>query len=256
MELKKLKKLRSKNKSISMGFYKEKLFYMDLKPIGYDIKLYYYFWATHATFIAKQYNYTIDQDNIIKADKGDTVIDAGGCYGDTALYFSECVSDAGKVYTFEFIPSNLSILKENIKLNPTLEKRINVVESPIFSESDLYIDYTDSGSGSKININNNLKIGDIQTISIDDFVERNNINIINFIKMDIEGTELSALKGAQKTLNKFKPKLAIAIYHSVEDIIAIPQFLHNLNLGYKFYLGHYTIHTYETILFATIQYKI
>ena len=71
--------------------------------------------------------------------------------------------------------------------------------------------------------------------------------------MDIEGAELKALKGAREALRKFKPKLAISVYHSLSDYIAIPQYINSLNLGYSFYLNHHTIHSEESILYATTE---
>ena len=68
--------------------------------------------------------------------------------------------------------------------------------------------------------------------------------------MDIEGAESLALNGAIKTIKKYRPKLAIAIYHSMNDFVSIPLWLKELDLDYKFYLGHYTLHAEETILFA------
>ena len=52
---------------------------------------------------------------------------------------------------------------------------------------------------------------------------------------------------------KFKPILAIAIYHSMEDFINLPKWILNLNLGYKLYLSHNTIHAEETIIYAIIN---
>jgi hypothetical protein len=74
---------------------------------------------------------------------------------------------------------------------------------------------------------------------------------IDFIKMDIEGGELPALKGAERVLRSFKPKLAISVYHNLRDFWEIPQWLNDLKLGYEFYLRHFTIHHEETVLFAT-----
>ena len=68
--------------------------------------------------------------------------------------------------------------------------------------------------------------------------------------MDIEGAELKALHGAESTLRKFRPKLAISVYHQLVDIVEIPRYLARLGLEYKFYLGHYTIHLEETVLYA------
>ena len=53
-----------------------------------------------------------------------------------------------------------------------------------------------------------------------------------------------------KVLHHFKPKLAITVYHSLEDFWEIPRWIDGLGLGYKFYLRHFTIHAEETVLFA------
>src|SRR5690606_21058481 len=90
------------------------------------------------------------------------------------------------------------------------------------------------------------------TISIDDFVRENNPEKIDFIKMDIEGAETFSLDGAMETIKTFKPKLAISVYHSLPDFYNILRMIKDLNLGYKFFLRHATIHSQETVLFATV----
>jgi hypothetical protein len=50
---------------------------------------------------------------------------------------------------------------------------------------------------------------------------------------------------------KYKPKLAIAIYHSMDDFLNIPKWILDLDVGYKIYLGHSTIHSEESVIFAT-----
>ena len=73
---------------------------------------------------------------------------------------------------------------------------------------------------------------------------------VDFIKMDIEGAEYPALRGAEQTIRSFRPKLAISIYHQISDFVDIPRFLHGLNLDYDFYVEHHTIYQNETVLFA------
>jgi hypothetical protein len=87
-------------------------------------------------------------------------------------------------------------------------------------------------------------------MAIDQLLDRPDVTRIDFIKMDIEGAELAALHGAEQTLKRFRPKLAITVYHQLADFWEIPQYIESLGLGYRFYLRHFTIHAEETVLFA------
>lgn len=73
---------------------------------------------------------------------------------------------------------------------------------------------------------------------------------ISFIKMDVEGAEMEALRGAANTIKKNTPKLAISVYHNRNDIFEIPLFIHQLHPGYRFYLRHHSTTFSETVLFA------
>ena len=70
--------------------------------------------------------------------------------------------------------------------------------------------HTKPATGRKIdfeNINPGAKSSDIfASTTLDDYVS-NNLNRVDFIKMDIEGAEMGALKGGMKTIEKYKPKL-------------------------------------------------
>jgi hypothetical protein len=90
------------------------------------------------------------------------------------------------------------------------------------------------------------------TTTIDEVVVHENIPRIDFIKMDIEGSELSALRGAESTIRRCRPKLAISLYHRPEDFFSIPSWIDSLDLGYRVFLEHYSIHQEETVLFATV----
>lgn len=74
-----------------------------------------------------------------------------------------------------------------------------------------------------------------------------------FIKMDIEGSEIEAIKGTADTIRTKKPRLAISVYHKPEDIIEIPALLQELLPEYKFYLRHdCLVNLTETILYAIL----
>jgi len=81
-------------------------------------------------------------------------------------------------------------------------------------------------------------------------VEAGVVERVDMIKMDIEGHELPALRGAERALRRFRPRLAISIYHQWEDYFRIPLYLNELGLGYRFYLDNYTISDGETVLYG------
>jgi FkbM family methyltransferase len=71
-----------------------------------------------------------------------------------------------------------------------------------------------------------------------------------FIKMDIEGAELKALRGAKRTISQNHPKLAISVYHKPQDIITLADEILKIDGSYKFYLRHYSLADGETVLYG------
>lgn len=144
---------------------------------------------------------------------------------------------SGKVYSFEFIPGNIDFFRQNVALNLHTKDIITPVEQPVSDKSGQELNYYDNGPGSKLELQPFEGMhGSVVTISIDDFVDDNRIEKVDFIKMDIEGAEMLALKGAQQIIEKHRPVLAISIYHSMEDFSQIPNWIHNIGLGYQRYL--------------------
>jgi len=226
----------------------------NLISINLPIKIYMNSKSIFTTFVIEQYKYL--DSNTIEAQKGDVVLDFGGCYGDTALYFANKVGEKGKVYTFEFIPGNISIINQNLDINPILKERIEIVDKPLWESSGKQVFFNDKGSGSILSFEEYSGYeGTTKTISCDDFVELKKIEKIDFIKTDIEGAEPFALKGAERTIKKFKPKLAISIYHNMNDFVNVIKQISDFNAGYKFFLGHATIYTSETVLFCVSEDK-
>jgi FkbM family methyltransferase len=239
------------NDFVESNFMSLKLYRFDLKSLGYDVKLFFNTAGIVTDFIVEQYAYKENNKVLVEAEPGDTVLDLGACWGDTAHYFASKAGPDGKVYSFEFIPDNIRLFKQNKELNPNLKDNITIVEHPVSDVSDVEVYFKDNGPGSIMKMESfPEQTGSVQTISIDDFVERYKVEKVDFIKMDIEGAEPMALKGAINTIKKFRPKLAIANYHGLGDFTNIPNWILDLNLDYEIYIGHYTIHAEETVCFA------
>jgi len=107
-----------------------------------------------------------------------------------------------------------------------------------------------SDTGARVDPSARANVPGMALRSIDSVLASGEIPRLDFIKMDIEGSELAALTGASEALRKWKPRLAISLYHRAQDLFEIPLWLDSLGLGYRFFLDHYSIHHEETVLYA------
>ena len=119
-----------------------------------------------------------------------------------------------------------------------------MINSGLWKENDILHFNAEGDGGSAINENGSSSVS---VVSLDDVLDGQRVS---FIKMDIEGAELEALKGAKESIIAHRPRLAICIYHKPEDILEIPLYLQSLVPDYKFYIRHYSNYTIETVLYA------
>ncbi len=213
---------------------------LDIKLIGTPLTIL-------TLFQYKQYFYS--RSNDIGPVKGDIVIDGGACRGDVALHFAHAVGENGQVHAFEFVPANLEFLIKNIEMNSALSARIKIVEKALSQQTGERLYYEDRGPSTCLSGNASAGAA-TDTISIDHYVASQNLARVDFIKMDIEGSEENALMGAYHTIKRFKPKLSICIYHKPDDFYKLPFIIQKINPGYRFYIDHYTIYEEETVLYA------
>jgi FkbM family methyltransferase len=198
-------------------------------------------------FLSGQYRF--DRGGVrIAPEPGDYVIDGGGCLGDTALAFAQDVGANGWVYTFDPMLKHCEIMREAFLMNPGLASHIDLFDVGL-AGADSARDAAHSAP-QPINPGARLEKG-LPTRTIDGLVNANEVKRIDLIKMDIEGSELEALRAGENSLRRWHPKLAISLYHRPEDLFSIPLWLDSLDCGYRFFLDHYSIHHEETVLYAT-----
>ncbi|MFK7734523.1 MAG: FkbM family methyltransferase [Pirellulaceae bacterium] len=206
------------------------------------------------TFEFKQYYFETEGIRI-RPESGDYIVDAGACFGDTALAFATTVGKEGRVYSLEPFANNLRIFEHNLQQNPELKDRIQVISGGA-GDQDNDLPLLQTANSAETNPGFSLDRVDqaiVPVRTIDTLVKNGTIERVDFLKMDIEGYELRALAGAEQTIRNQKPKLAISAYHRREDLFAILNWIASLDLGYHFHLGHYTIFGEETILYASVE---
>lgn len=182
-------------------------------------------------------------NSIFKFNDNEILVDGGSYVGDTIKQYIKFSNDKyNKIYAFEpnkYIYVGLEQLFEN-------EKRIITINKGISKEEEK-INFEDAGTGSRINSNGEMTI---ETTSLDSCIKEK----ITFIKLDIEGNEISGLQGSKRIIDEFSPKLAICIYHKENDLWEIPMFIKKLKSNYKLYIRHHRIDScYETVCYATID---
>lgn len=111
------------------------------------------------------------------------------------------------------------------------------------------VTFAPAGVGSHVSANAGEGVV-VEMTSIDVVVQEYGLPRVDFIKLDVEGSELFALQGAIETISQQRPKLAISVYHKPEDLYSLPQFIKELVPDYTFYLGHHHPTLFETVLYA------
>jgi FkbM family methyltransferase len=100
-----------------------------------------------------------------------------------------------------------------------LSQKISLVPMALYREPGRTLNFLDSGPGS-----HTVDLGfQVQTDTIDNLVGVNCLRGVGFIKMDIEGAEMDALIDAERTIRSHRPKLAISVYHSLQDFVHVPK---------------------------------
>jgi FkbM family methyltransferase len=203
-----------------------------------------------ANYYTKQAQYF--ENEYFTYGEDDFLLDCGGFIGDTIDDFIKFIPNYKGIISFEPTPASFEILKKRYGDNP----KIKLVNKGIWSEVaklSFYDSQNLKPANSILGPFSHKKKKHTITIDVTSIDALNLQEKVTLIKMDIEGAELEALKGAKETILRDKPKLAICLYHSNEDMIRIPEYIREILPDYKLYVKHYCPNTAaETVLYGCV----
>jgi FkbM family methyltransferase len=159
----------------------------------------------------------------LPVEPGSVVIDAGGHIGESAN--TALRMGAALVITVEPDPLNAEAIRRNLK-DALAAGRLVLVEKALWDRDGGTLTLERHTASTRSTVEEKHSDGvSVPITTIDHIVRELELKRVDFIKMDIEGAEPPALRGARETLTRFKPILAIGSYHNPTDIDEIPQII-------------------------------
>ena len=175
--------------------------------------------------------------NFINFSNIKKIVDVGSFDGDTIESLNHNGIIYETLYAIEPDQVNFSILKKKFKNN----KNIHLINKALGLKNEFKYLHSD-GDRSKIIKNENGQ--KVNIISLDELKLKP-----DYIKVDIEGYEHEFIEGARETIQKYKPKLAICVYHKESDFYSIPNKIFELNQKYQIFFRHYSYGFTESVIY-------
>lgn len=174
-------------------------------------------------------------------------IDCGAFDGDSTQEFFSFLNEQNQceVFAFESDADNYRVLKDKfLKMN-----NVHCINKGVWNKEDTLVFTSGRNMGSGFAEAGGVLVK-TKVTDIDSVVGETKVS---FIKMDIEGCELKGLQGAEVTIKRDHPILAISAYHKKEDTTALPKYIKTLETDewrYKLYLRHHGVCASELVLYA------
>jgi FkbM family methyltransferase len=194
-------------------------------------------------------DYELNNINFINnyVSSGMTAIDVGAHIGLLTTVIANKVGSSGRVYSFEPTASTHSILNQTISLNGIVGP-VTAILAAVSKQSGktfFYVSSIDAHNSNSLSNNNRSSVDErkveVDLIGLDEFKVENRLSMINFIKIDAEGAELSVLQGASDILKVDRPKIILALHPT--SIINFGDTLEEIwdfatQKGYTIFLNH------------------
>lgn len=196
--------------------------------------------------------YGMDPQYFIEGFRGlgpeEVFVDCGAYIGDTFVDYCRVNAPPRAAYLFEPDEKNLATMdrvlttcKEKTDLH-IIDKCVSDISGTLSFVSGKHEGSHIAGDGAEGGITH------LAATTLDDAISED----VSFIKMDIEGAEKSALIGAKELIHRSYPKLAICVYHTVQDLWEIPLLIRELFPEYTCYqLRHHTMSFGDTVLYVS-----
>ncbi len=209
----------------------------------YQVFLEQYPWLSADVFATLYGLNALPRDIRARIQRGGDIIDGGAFIGDSAIQLADACPRA-RVLALEPDPTNFSRLQANIErfglADRILAEDLGLHEQP--GEFTLChhgaADFPDQGTSLLADFRDTIAHGGEHRLrgrfeTLDALVERHGLHPI-LIKLDIEGLEFEALRGAVRTLRRYRPALIVSVYHHPKDFFEIKPWIGSLDLGYYF----------------------
>lgn len=204
-------------------------------------------------------------DGIFKYSDGEVLVDGGAFDGDDTVWFSTMLHQQGiklkKSYCFEPDTSNFGKTCRNLeshfgiraKLNKSKGEaecdRFKVFKAGLFDQN-CGIGFCEYGAHSSRVTKEKKVDSSVSAVRLDDVL---NNEKVTFIKYDLEGADVPAIRGAEQIIKQYRPKLALSIYHNIDDLWVIPLLIKAYVPEYKLFVRHHTTYLWDKILYAAVE---
>ncbi|HEV8068195.1 MAG TPA: FkbM family methyltransferase [Planctomycetaceae bacterium] len=185
-------------------------------------------------------------EDLLKLIADEVFVDCGAFDGDSLRAFLDRSARCfGQIVALEPDPSNFQRLEKFVSGLPEgLRDKIRLVQAAVGSRRETVRFEAIGTAGSQVT---SAGTYEVRCLPLDEVLADCGASLI---KMDIEGSELQALQGAQNTIRKHLPALSICLYHRQEDLWTIPLFIASLSDKYRLFLRRHSDDCWEQICYA------
>jgi FkbM family methyltransferase len=179
---------------------------------------------------------------------GDVVIDAGTFDGSTARTFASVVGPTGRVLSFD-ATTDFRLAGDDPATIEWFDRALTAETGPV-----VFHQYPGPVAAASFIAPIGTEGGVVvEGVSLDDVVAEHRPASVDFIKMDIEGAELDALRGAVDTIRRFRPSMALSIYHELAHHWEVPRAVLDIDPDYRLAFNHYSDMSDGSVMYFTTR---